>query len=141
VSAKSDRIAHLAAPSRDGWDGRYLGYFQQFNSGAFYEAHDILEDLWLAAGRASPDYSYFKGLIQLAGAFVHLRKDRLRPAFTLFGLARANLAAFAPSSHGIDVSALLAVIDDWTRELESDAFASNPLARRPAPLLSPPAHS
>jgi predicted metal-dependent hydrolase len=29
------------------WDPRYWGYFRTFNEGRFYEAHDVLEDLWL----------------------------------------------------------------------------------------------
>jgi hypothetical protein len=28
-------------------DARYLGYFACFNEQQYYEAHDVLEDLWL----------------------------------------------------------------------------------------------
>ena len=54
-------------------DAHYLGYFACFNRGWFYEAHDVLEELWLA-NRTGPNYAFYKGLIQLAGAFVHLQK-------------------------------------------------------------------
>jgi hypothetical protein len=40
----------------------------------------------------------FKGLIQFAGAFVHLQKQRPRPALKLFRLAAAYLAEY-PSPH------------------------------------------
>ena len=61
----------------EGVDPRYAGYFALFNQQKFYEAHDILEDLWLP-DRHGVNGSFYKGLIQLAGAFVHLQKQRLR---------------------------------------------------------------
>ena len=67
----------------------YLGYFELFNAQLFYEAHDVLEELWLPI-RREPQGDFYKGLIQLAGAFVHLQKNRLRPAAALFKLARTN---------------------------------------------------
>src|ERR1700730_1310110 len=50
----------------------YLAFFRCWNEQRYYEAHDILEQLWLKT--KSPDADYFKGLIQAAGAFVHLQK-------------------------------------------------------------------
>ena len=74
-------------------DAHYLGYFECFNQGLFFESHDVLEELWLAQGRG-PNYAFYKGLIQLAGAFVHLQKNRLRPAAALFRLAQTNLTPY-----------------------------------------------
>ena len=68
-------------------DPHYAGFFECFNQQLFYEAHDVLEELWLPR-RREPDGLFYKGLIQLAGAFVHLQKDRLSPAAALFRLAR-----------------------------------------------------
>src|SRR5260370_16823440 len=51
----------------------YRAYFQLFNDQQYYEAHDVLEQLWLKA--LEPDIQFYKGLIQLAGAFVHLQKQ------------------------------------------------------------------
>jgi predicted metal-dependent hydrolase len=80
VSKKSPRIAAMIAGlSRPGMDPHYLGYFECFNQQLFYEAHDVLEELWLAQ-RRQPNDLFYKGLIQLAGAFVHLQKNRLKPA-------------------------------------------------------------
>ena len=58
----------------------YQGYFQCFNDARYYEAHDVLEHLWLRGGRADPEHAFYKGLIQVAGAFVHLQKQHARPA-------------------------------------------------------------
>ena len=68
----------------------YVGFFACFNQQRFFEAHEVLEKLWLAQ-RGRPDADFFKALIQLAGAFVHLQRNRMRPAGTLLKLARGNL--------------------------------------------------
>src|SRR5207247_8446302 len=98
VNRKSAKIAALIEESRGhALDAHYLGYFQCFNRQLFYEAHDVLEELWLG-DRKGPDDAFYKGLIQLAGAFVHLQKNRLRPSAALLKLARANLEAY-PAVH------------------------------------------
>src|ERR1700734_2375373 len=107
-------------------DAHYLGYFDCFNRQFFYEAHDVLEDLWLK-DRHGAEGNFYKGLIQLAGAFVHLQKNRLRPSAALFKLAQANLEKY-PRVHGqLDVTAVLELIADWLRQLESQDFKANPL--------------
>ena len=84
-------------------DPCYEGYFICFNEQKYYEAHDVLEHLWLK--EQGPAHQFFKGLIQLAGAFVHLQKQyrrpehatdgrRLRPAWRLFKLAQTNLEPY-----------------------------------------------
>src|SRR5271156_1990851 len=103
MSKKSAKIAALIAgcEGRD-LDAHYLGYFECFNRGMYYDAHDVLEKLWLP-DRDGPNGAFYKGLIQLAGAFVHLQKNRLRPAAALFKLARANLKKFPDFHEQLDV--------------------------------------
>lgn len=59
-------------------DAHYLGFFDWFNRQLFYEAQDVLEDLWLK-DKHGVDANVYKGLIQLAGAFVHLQKTCCGP--------------------------------------------------------------
>ena len=115
-------------------DAHYLGYFECFNRGLFYESHDVLEELRLA-DKHGPNYSFYKGLIQLAGAFVHLQKNRLRPAAALFKLARANLWKYSPVHERLDVAKVLAMIEEWLSETESTHFSINPLRPGNAPKL------
>lgn len=140
VSRKSAKIAELieGCQGRD-LDAHYLGYFECFNRGLFYESHDVLEELWLA-DRHGPDGGYYKGLIQFAGAFVHLQKHtslrpRLRPAAALFKLARTNLGNYPAGHHRLDVLNVLKVIEDWLARLEAGAFEINPLTPGNAPQL------
>lgn len=136
MSKKSAKIAALIEGCRDkDLDPHYLGYFDCFNQGLYYEAHDVLEELWLA-DRHGPDGAFYKGLIQLAGAFVHLQKDRCRPARALFQLARANLARYSGVRQRLDITAVLGLIEVWLARAETDDPARNPLRTHPAPRLS-----
>src|SRR5437773_1471549 len=56
----------------------YRAFFRCWNEQRYYEAHDVLEQLWL--NTESPDVDFFKGLIQAAGAFVHLQKRFEHPS-------------------------------------------------------------
>jgi len=136
VSRKSPRIAErIAGFSRRGWDPHYLGYFDCFNRQGFYEAHDVLEELWLTGGKTAANYSFHKGLIQLAGAFVHLQKDRLGPAVALFNLADANLRKYPEGHDGIDIADVLGLIRDWRERVGKNPCAPNPLRLGPPPSL------
>jgi len=140
VSKKSAKIAALI----EGCRGRelpahYLGYFECFNRGLFYEAHDVLEELWLPS-RGGAEDAFYKGLIQFAGAFVHLRKHsaryrRLRPAAALFRLARANLEHYPALHQGLDLRNLVGIAEDWIARIEADNFTENPFTGDNAPRL------
>ncbi len=116
-------------------DPHYLGYFDCFNRQLFYEAHDVLEDLWLLDKQGN-NGSFYKGLIQLAGAFVHLQKNRLRPAAALFKLARANLEKYPSPHEQLDLQLVLRLIGGWLRQLETNEFKVNPLSVANIPRLA-----
>src|SRR5271154_4875903 len=125
----------MAEQFRDGnLDPHYSGYFQLFNAQKFYEAHDVLENLWLA-DKHGANGAFYKGLIQLAGAFVHLQKDRLRPSAALFKLAGTNLGQYSGTHEHLDVPLVLALIEHWLARLEQGDFNSNPLRSEQAPIL------
>jgi predicted metal-dependent hydrolase len=135
VSKKSGKIAErIASFQGRELDAHYLGFFDCFNEQLFYEAHDVLEELWLG-DRHGPDGDYFKGLIQLAGAFVHLQKERLRPSAALFKLARANLGKYPATHWQLNVATALLLIETWLGWLEGGGFGVNPLRGQAAPRL------
>jgi uncharacterized protein len=126
----------MAEQFRDGnLDPHYSGYFQLFNEQKFYEAHDVLENLWLP-DRRGVNGDFYKGLIQLAGAFVHLQKNRLRPAAALFKLAQANLGKYPVIHERLNLAAVLLLIAGWQRQLERGGFAVNPLSAVNVPQLA-----
>jgi len=116
-------------------DAHYLGYFDCFNRRLFYEAHDVLEDLWLK-DRHGADGNFYKGLIQLAGAFVHLQKNRLRPAAALFKLALANLQKYPREHKHLNLKAVEELAQKWLIDLERNDFNCNPLTAETAPRLT-----
>ena len=135
VSHKSARIATLIESFRgQDLDAHYLGYFACFNRQLFYEAHDVLEDLWLP-DRHGANADFYKGLIQLAGAFVHLQQNRQRPSAKLFRLARATLSPYPGCHLRLDLTLLRASIGHWLQLLECADPAVNPLTARSAPNL------
>lgn len=126
-------------------DPRYEGYFICFNKQNYYEAHDVLEHLWLKD--RGPSHQFFKGLIQLAGAFVHLQKQyqrpehptdgrRLRPAWRLFKLAQTNLEPYLPAFLDLDVHSVLELCSSNMRAIEGTDFKSNPWNPIAAPVLT-----
>tara|TARA_B100001971_G_scaffold208574_2_gene230614 strand:+ start:200 stop:646 length:447 start_codon:yes stop_codon:yes gene_type:complete len=135
------RVAHLEGKGRD---PRYLGFFECFNGGDYYEAHDVLEDLWLES-RGLPDADFYKALIQMAGGFVHLTmhdnpkwpaaSPRLRPAHVLLSKAKAYLENYPDSHHGLGLTETIGLIDQWCAYLEKSGFKVNPLPTVVAPNL------
>ena len=122
----------------------YRAYFQCWNEQRYYEAHDVLEQLWLNTD--TDDDDFFKGLIQAAGAFVHLQKNfehpthakhsrRLKPAARLFLLAEKNLAPYLPVRHAFDVAALLELLRNAREEITRSGFKLNPWSPARAPKL------
>jgi predicted metal-dependent hydrolase len=116
-------------------DPHYLGYFDCFNRGLFFEAHEILEHIWLK-DRNGSNGAFYKGLIQLAGAFVHLQKNRPRPAAALFRLALANLEQYPPNHEHLNLGAVCPMIRQWLGCLESARFEGPPLTGGNAPKLA-----
>ena len=122
----------------------YRAFFQYWNQQRYYEAHDVLEQLWLKTNSADADF--FKGLIQAAGAFVHLQKrfehplhtkhsKRLAPAVRLFQLAEKNLSRFAPRHHGLDVGALCQLLRAYANQIVRVDYKANPWSPETAPRL------
>ena len=136
MSYKSARIAALIESFRgQELDAHYAGYFDCFNRQLFYEAHEVLEQLWLK-DKSGPNGAFYKGLIQLAGAFVHLQKNRPRPAAALFKLALANLEKYPEQHERLDVATVCGLIRSWLGSLEAACFEKNPFTSGNAPKLA-----
>src|SRR5437879_7488321 len=123
----------------------YRAFFHCWNEQRYYEAHDVLEQLWLKETN-SRDANFFKGLIQAAGAFVHLQKRfehpshakhsrRLPPAVRLFQLAEKNLSIFAPRHHGLNVAALCELLRAYADQIVEFDYKVNPWSPETAPKL------
>jgi len=120
----------------------YRAFFRCWNEQRYYEAHDVLEQVWLHDLISAEDAQYFKGLIQAAGAFVHLQKHfehpthpkhgkRLAPAARLFRLAEKNLAPFGSERHDLNLASFREVLAQYREAVE--ARGKNPWKPESAP--------
>jgi len=135
VSNKGKRIAAMAGQFHEGkLDPHYTGYFELFNRQKYFEAHEALEHLWLP-DKQGPNGAFYKGLIQLAGAFVHLQKNRPQPAASLFKLALANLGKYPPVHEHLNMKNICGLTGKWLDDLERTHFKLNPLTAINAPKL------
>ena len=125
----------------------YRAFFRCWNEQQYYEAHDVLEQVWLQRTTTSDDAQYFKGLIQAAGAFVHLQKQfeypthpkhgrRLAPAVRLFRLAEKNLEPLGAERHSFDLVKFREMLRRHARVIVESDHQTNPWSPETAPHLS-----
>ena len=127
VSRKHKRIAALVeAHQGHKLNQHYVGYFHCFNCQLFYEAHEVLEHIWLK-DKHGPNGLFYKGLIQLAGAFVHLQRNHPQPAASLLKLALANFEEYPREHEHLNLDSTRRMIRDWLADLEQSHFRTNPL--------------
>src|SRR5947209_13120108 len=124
----------------------YLAFFRCWNEQRYYEAHDVLEQVWLHDPITPEDAQYFKGLIQAAGAFVQLQKQfehpthpkhgrRLGPAVRLFRLAEKNLAPFGRERHAFELEKFREMLSRYCEAVEAGG-GKNPWTPETAPTVS-----
>jgi predicted metal-dependent hydrolase len=94
----------------------YLEGIALFNREEFFDAHEVLEDVWRAAPES--ERKFLQGLIQLAVGFHHLSTGNRVGARSLLERGARNLSAY-PSPHlGVQLAPLLACTAEWCRALD-----------------------
>lgn len=73
-----------------------------FNAGEYWEAHEVLEDLWRAT--PPPTRLLYQGLIQAAASMVHWQRANLHGMRVLHGKAKSKLLDFRPDGAGLDLT-------------------------------------
>jgi uncharacterized protein len=126
--------------SQAGYHEFYLSGIECFNSRAFFQSHEVWEDLWRET--AGPEKEFLKGLIQAAVALYHLERGNIVGARRLLDGARQHLTPYAPNYLGLDVEQLLdqvaecfAAIPDDVSRLARDRVLVN---QWPKIQLTPP---
>jgi len=76
----------------------YRAFFRLFNGRRFYEAHEVLEDLWVI--EAGELRGYYKGLIMSAVAILHWMRGNRRGALKLYRSGSAYLAPYPEQFEG-----------------------------------------
>jgi uncharacterized protein len=104
----------------------YLRGIKLFNSGAYFEAHEVLEDAWRAAPRH--EKKFLQGLIQIAVGLHHHSKGNVVGARSLLSRAARNLSGYPEDFGGIQLPELLHSLAEWQHAL-AESKAVPPLPR------------
>jgi predicted metal-dependent hydrolase len=87
-----------------------------FNRAEFFEAHEVLEDVWRAA--PANEKRFLQGVIQVAVALHHYSRGNAVGACSLMRRAHKNLSVYSESFAGLNVGELLATVANWQAALE-----------------------
>ncbi len=88
-----------------------------FNSAHFFDAHEVLEDVWREAPRHSCLRRHLQGLVQLAVAFHHQSTGNLVGGRSVLERALRNIAGAEESLPEIDWERLHACLKPWRQYL------------------------
>jgi uncharacterized protein len=91
---------------------RLLRGVELFNSGLYWEAHEVWEEDW-KPDRAGPDSGFYKGLIQVAAGCLHYTRRNRRGAVNKWRSGADYLRPYLPTHRGIDVAPLVAAVDGF----------------------------
>jgi hypothetical protein len=108
----------------------YAEAIRLFNAGRYFDCHETLEPLWLAATEETR--MFFHALIQLAAALHHWQNSNRKGAHSVGARALKKFRRLPPSLHGINISRLLEQTELFFREFPA---RHEPATIRP---VSPP---
>lgn len=89
----------------------YLEFARLFNEGDYFEAHEVLEDLWVV--EVPPLKDYYKGLIQMAVAVCHWERGNRSGARKLWISALRHLEPYPPTFEGLFLDAVKAQVGEF----------------------------
>jgi predicted metal-dependent hydrolase len=92
-----------------------------FNRGEFFDAHEVLEDVWRAAPPA--EKKFLQGLIQVAVGLHHHSRGNRVGARSLLARAHKNLSTYPARHGGIDLAGLRTQVERWVGALENEVSA------------------
>jgi predicted metal-dependent hydrolase len=89
-----------------------------FNSGHFFEAHEVLEEIWRDAPEG--EKKFWQGLIQIAVAFHHRSVGNIIGARSLLDRAIRNLSPYPDIYCGIQLRPLKVSLDKWQEAISKN---------------------
>jgi predicted metal-dependent hydrolase len=98
-----------------------------FNRAHFFDAHEVLEDVWNSVPRDRPSgrhlRQHIQGMVQLAVAFHHQSTGNLLGARSVLERAMRNLNGADDSFPALDLDRLRAELAPWRRYLDHSEHA------------------
>ena len=109
-----------------------------FNRACFFEAHEVLEDIWRSVGHEEPARRHWQGLVQLAVAFHHQSTGNFLGARSVMERALRNLRGGEHTFPDLDLDRLRTDLTPWREFLEEAKVKTinlRPGKRRTTPRL------
>ena len=112
----SDGVLWASVPQCCVDSARFLTGIERFNRAEFFDAHEVLEDVW----RAAPDgeKKFLQGIIQVAVALYHHGNGNSIGARSVLRRAFRNLSRYPEGFGGVRLAELLHAISDWQRAMD-----------------------
>jgi len=83
-----------------------------FNSGHYWEAHEVWEEEW-TPDRKGPDSGFYKGLIQVAAGCLHYGRHNRRGAVNKWTNGAGYLRPYLPVHAGVRLAELVSEVDGY----------------------------
>jgi uncharacterized protein len=96
-------------------DGLFEGV-RLFNEEQFFEAHEVLEDVWRAS--AAPDKKFLQGLTQLAVAFHHHSTGNEVGCRSVMARALRNISSYPEGRFGLDTTEIVEAVAPCQQALD-----------------------
>ena len=94
----------------------YRHGLELFNQRNFFDAHEVLEDVWRAA--SAPEKKFLQGLIQVAVGLHHFSTGNRVGARSLLARANRNLAAYPDEYGGLNLAEVRRAVEQCVTALE-----------------------
>jgi len=104
-----------------------------FNDRYFFEAHEVLEDVWHVE-RGEPRL-FLQGLIQICAAYHHFQNGNLVGAAALLRRGTEKMRRYPPRYMGIDAASLILRVDEDRERIERMQAGTEPQASLPFPRI------
>ena len=117
-------------------DHRFIEGLKLFNTGDYFECHEVIEDLWLEVPSEDPCRDLYKGVIQAAAAMYQWERGILTGARGLYGTSKGYLERYRPESLGLNVEKLLSEMKIFFEPFETwDGVSVLPYPAGSVPVL------
>ena len=88
-----------------------------FNRAEFFQAHEVLEDIWRAA--PAEEKKFLQGLVQVAVAFHHYSTGNFVGMRSVMERAMRNLTGHPQHTEGIQLAPLMRSLVQWREAMDS----------------------
>jgi hypothetical protein len=92
-----------------------------FNTGHYWDAHEVWEHAW-TPDRKGPDSGFYKGLIQIAAGCLHYTRHNRRGAVNKWRSGADYLRPYVPAHRGVALEPLVATVDGFLAAMDAGGW-------------------